>query len=138
MHNFLCHSIICLWILKVLKPLVMVCRICDAVSCNNVSLFIRSFVFMMNVNLNDELHLEKREGSRGVDKGWIHVFLNKFKKVQHILYFPLNRYNLYSSLPTTIQQRIKITSKHECNNTLPTIYKCKSHANVSTLPNTNS
>ena len=35
--------------------------------------------------------------------------------------------------PTTFQQSITFTSKNVCNNTLPIIYKCNTHANASTI-----
>ena len=60
------------------------------------------------------------------------------KVPQCILSFLTISHNFYYFLSTIFQQKIKITCKYECNNTLPTIYKCNSYENDSTFSNLNS
>ena len=76
------------------------------------------------VNLNNGLHLKG---------GWIGV-VEQFKKFsqQRLPNLRLSQCQK-TSLPTTFQQSITSTSKNVCTNTLPTIYKCNTHANASII-----
>ena len=69
-------------------------------------------------------------------KRWIGVVVlwNNFKKKsqQRLPNLRLSQCQK-TFLPTTFEQSITSTSKNVCTNTLPTIYKCNTHANASTI-----
>ena len=87
--------------------------------------YLVSFIYIESekVNLNNGLHLEGGE----------QVLQNNLKFSQQKL--PNLRLSQCqeTSLLTTFQQSITSTSNNVCINILPIIYKCKTHANASTL-----